>query len=176
MPFKPSVILASLFFSASLALAAPATLATVNGKAITTADANAFVSKVMPGMSFNKLDPKTKRQVVDQLVNQTLIRNQVIKSGIQSTPAFKAQYAALKDDLAVDMWMKQQMNKITVTDKEAKAFYDANGDKMKQGEKKLPYEKVKTDIINFIKLEKFKAMMNKTTESLRSASKVEVKL
>lgn len=175
MPFKPSVILASLFFSASLALAAP-TLATVNGKAITTADANAFVSKVMPGMSFNKLDPKTKRQIVDQLVNQTLIKNQVIKSGIQSTPAFKVQYAALKDDLAVDMWMKQQMNKITVTDKEAKAFYDANGDKMKQGEKKLPYEKVKTDIINFIKLEKFKALMNKTTESLRSASKVEVKL
>lgn len=173
---KSSLVLASIVLSSTIAFAAPATLATVNGKAITTNDAKAFMAKAIPGMSFEKLDPKMKRQVVDQLVNQTLIKNQVIKSGIQSTPAFKAQYAALKDDLAVDMWMKQQMSKISVTDKEAKTFYDANGDKMKQGDKKLPYEKVKQEIVQFLKLEKFKAHMDKTTDSLRSASKVEIKL
>ena len=173
---KLSLVLASLVLGSSLAVAAPATLATVNGKAITTTDANTFMAKALPGMSFDKLDPKMKRQVVDQLVNQTLIKNQVTKSGIQNTAAFKAQYAALKDDLAVDMWMKQQMGKISVTDKEAKAFYDANGDKMKQGDKKLPYDKVKNEIVNFLKLEKFKAHMDKTTESLRASSKVEIKL
>lgn len=171
---KFSWVLASLL-SSTILLAAPATLATVNGKAITTSDANAFMAKAIPGMSFEKLDPKMKSQVVEQLVNQTLIKNQVIKSGIQSTPAFKAKYAALKDDLAVDMWMKQQMNKITVTDKEAKAFYDANGDKMKQGDKKLPYDKVKKEIIQFLKLEKFKAHMDKTTDALRAAANVEIK-
>lgn len=165
-----------LLTAASFAFAAPATLATVNGKAITTADANTFLAKALPGMSFDKLDPKMKRQVVDQLVNQTLIKNQVIKSGIQNTPAFKAQYAALKNDLAVDMWMKQEMGKITVTDKEAKTFYDANKDKMKEGDKTVPYEKAKKEIMQFIKLEKFKAHMNKTSESLRATSKVEVKL
>jgi hypothetical protein len=134
------------------------------------------MTKAIPGMSFEKLDPKMKRQVVDQLINQTLIKDQVLKSGLQNTPAFKAQYAAIKDDLAVDMWMKQQMNKINVTDKETKAFYDANGDKMKQGNKKLPYEQVKKEIGQFLKVEKFKAHMNKTTDSLRAASKVEVKL
>lgn len=171
-----SYALTSLILSASFAFAAPATLATVNGKVITTNDANIFLSKAAPGMSFEKLDPKMKRQVVDQLVNQTLVKDQVIKSGIQNTPAFKAQYAAIKNDLAVDMWMKQQMNKISVTDKETKAFYDANGDKMKQGDKKVPYEQVKKEINQFLKLEKFKAHMNKTTESLRSAAKVEIKL
>lgn len=171
---KFSWVLASLL-SSTILLAAPATLATVNGKAITTSDANAFMAKAIPGMSFEKLDPKMKSQVVEQLVNQALIKNQVIKSGIQSTPAFKAKYAALKDDLAVDMWMKQQMNKITVTDKEAKAFYDANGDKMKQGDKKLPYDKVKKEIIQFLKLEKFKAHMDKTTDALRAAANVEIK-
>ena len=74
------------------------------------------------------------------------------------------------------MWMKQQMRKISVTDKEAKTFYDANADKMKQDGKKVPYDKVKNDIMNFIKIEKFKAQMNKTTETLRASSKVEVKL
>jgi peptidyl-prolyl cis-trans isomerase C len=172
---KLSRALASLVLSSTIAFAAPTTLATVNGKAITTSDANAFMAKAVPGMTYDKLDPKMKRQVVDQLVNQTLVKNQVIKSGIQSTPAFKAQYAALKDDLAVDMWMKQQMTKITVTDKEAKAFYDANGDKMKQGDTKLPYDKVKKEIMQFIKLEKFKDHMDKTTDSLRSAAKVEIK-
>ncbi|HLD23753.1 MAG TPA: hypothetical protein VJA83_07400 [Sulfuricurvum sp.] len=173
---KLSHALATLVLSSSFIYAAPATLATINGKAITTNDAKAFMAKAAPGMSFEKLDPKMKRQVVDQLVNQALIKNQVLKSGLQNTPAFKAQYAAIKDDLAVDMWMKQQMNKISVTDKETKAFYDANGDKMKQGDKKVPYEQVKKEITQFIKLEKFKTQMDKTTDALRAASKVEVKL
>ena len=171
-----SHLLASLVLSSSIAFAAPATLATVDGKAITTTDANAFLAKAIPGMSFDKLDPKMKKQVVDQLVNQTLIKNQVLKSGMQNTAVFKAQYAAIKDDLAVDMWMKQQMAKITVTDAEIKAFYDANGDKMKQGDKKLSLDQVKKEIGQFLKVEKFKAYMNKTTESLRASSKVEMKL
>ncbi|HZF70784.1 hypothetical protein [Sulfuricurvum sp.] len=171
-----SHLLASLVLTSSIAFAAPTTLATVNGKAITSNDANAFLAKAIPGMSFDKLDPKMKKQVVDQLVNQKLIKDQVLKSGIENTAAFKAQYAAIKDDLAVDMWMKQQMAKITVTDAETKAFYDANGDKMKQGDKKLSYDQVKKEIAQFLKVEKFKAYMNKTTESLRASSKVEVKL
>jgi peptidyl-prolyl cis-trans isomerase C len=173
---KLSLALASLVLSSSFVFAAPSTLATVNGKTITTNDANAFMAKAIPGMSFDKLDPKMKRQIVDQLINQMLIKEQVLKSGLQDTPAFKAQYAAIKDDLAVDMWMKQQMNKVTVTDKEAKEFYDANSDKMKQGNKKVSFEQAKKEIIQFIKIEKFKAQMNKTTDSLRSAAKVDVKL
>lgn len=177
MSQKFSLALLSLTLVSTFAFAAPATtLATVNGKAITINDANAFMSKAIPGMSFDKLDPKMKRQIVDQLINQSLIRDQVIKSGIQNTPQFKLAYDALKDDLAVDMWMKQQMAKITVSDKEAKAFYDANGDKMKQGDKKLSFEQVKRDIMQYIKMEKFKAQMTKTTESLRAGSQVDVKL
>src|SRR3990167_2525064 len=173
---KLSHTLAALVLSSSFIYAAPATLATVNGKAITTNDANTFVSKAMGGMSFDKLDAKMKSQVVEQLVNQELIKAQVAKSGIQNTPAFKAQYAAIKNDLAVDMWMKQQMAKITVTDKEAQTFYDANKDKMKQGDKIVPFEAAKKEITQFIKLEKFKALMNKTTDTLRKSSKVEIKL
>ena len=171
-----SHLLASLILASSFAYAAPVTLATIDGKVITSDDATTFMTKAIPGMTFDKLDPKMKRQVVDQLINQSLIKNQVLKSGLENTPAFKAQYAAIKDDLAVDMWMKQQMSKITVTDAETKAFYDANGDKMKQGDKKLSYEQVKKEITQFIKVEKFKAYMGKTTDSLRAASKVEVKL
>jgi len=173
---KLSLALASLVLTSSCIFAAPSTLATVNGKAITTSDANTFMAKALPGMSFDKLDPKMKRQVVDQLINQYLIKEQVTKSGLQNTAEFKAQYAAIKDDLAVDMWMKKQMAKITVTEKEAKAFYDANGDKMKQGDKKLSFEQVQKEITQFLKVEKFKAQMTKTTDSLRSAAKVEVKL
>ncbi|MDD5053279.1 MAG: hypothetical protein PHO27_11150 [Sulfuricurvum sp.] len=165
-----------LLTATTFAFAAPVTLATLNGKAITSEDANAFMAKAIPGMSFDKLDPKMKRQVVDQLINQSLIKDQVAKSGIQNTTEFKVAYANLKNDLAVDMWMKLQMAKISVTDTETKAFYDANGDKMKQGDKKLPYEQVKKEITQFIKVEKFKALMNKTTDALRSSAKVEVKI
>lgn len=165
-----------LLTATTLTFAAPATLAIVNGKAITATDANLFMSKAIPGMSFEKLDPKMKRQIVDQLINQSLIKAQVAQSGIQSTPQFQLAYAALKDDLAVDMWMKQQVAKITVSDKETKAFYDANQDKMKQGTKKVSYDEAKREITQFLKMEKFKAQMTKMTESLRASSKVEVKL
>lgn len=174
MILRLPLLLATL---ATLSLAAPTTLAVVNGQPITTNDASAFMSKAIPGMSFNKLDPKMKRQVVDQLVNQKLIKTQVAKSGIQNTPQFKLAYAQLRDDLAVDMWMKQQMAKISVTDKETKGFYDANKDKMKQPDgKTVPYEKAKGEITQYVKMEKFKVQMTKTTESLRAASKVEVKI
>ena len=72
--------------------------------------------------------------------------------------------------------MKQQMAKITVSDTETKAFYDTNKEKMKQNGKDVPYEKAKFEITQFIKMEKFKAQMTKTTETLRASSKVEVKL
>lgn len=176
MTLKLSLVFSALVLTSSTIFAAPTTLATVNGTAITTNDANAFVAKALPGMSFDKLDPKMKREVVDQLINQSLVKAQVIKSGIQNTPQFKAAYAAIKDDLAVDMWMKQQMAKITVSDKEAKAFYDANVDKIKQGDKKLSFDQAKGEIMQLLKLEKFKASMNKTTETLRAAAKVEVKI
>lgn len=162
--------------AASFSFAAPTTLATVNGSAITSSDASAFMAKAIPGMSFDKLDPKMKRQIVDQLINQALIKAQVKTSGIQNTPQFKLAYAALRDDLAVDMWMKQQMGKVTVAENETKAFYDANKDKMKKDGKVVPYEKAKFEITQYIKMEKFKAIMTKTTDTLRASSKVEVKL
>ena len=162
--------------AAAFALAAPTTLATVNGQIITTNDASAFMAKAIPGMTFDKLDPKMKRQIVDQLVNQALIKGQVQKSGIQNTPQFKLAYAALRDDLAVDLWMKQQMGKVAVTEAETKTFYEANKDKMKQANKVVPYEKAKFEITQYLKMEKFKAIMMKTTETLRASSKVEVKL
>ena len=68
------------------------------------------------------------------------------------------------------------MGKVTVAENETKAFYDANKDKMKQGGKVVPYEKAKFEITQFIKMEKFKATMTKTTDTLRASSKVEVKL
>jgi hypothetical protein len=175
---KFSAILSTLIITASMGYAAPAAvLATVNGQPITTNDANTFMSKAAPGMTYDKLDPKMKRQVVDQLVNQKLLKGQVATSGIQNTPQFKLAYAALKDDLAVDMWMKNQMSKITVSDSDTKAFYDANKEKMKgQDGKVVAYEKAKGEITQFVKMEKFKASMMKTTEALRAKSKVEVKL
>ncbi len=173
---KLSLALASLVISSSFVFAAPATLATINGKVITTNDANTFVNKAMGGMSYEKLDAKMKRQVVEQLINQELVKAEVTKSGIQNTQAFKTQYAALKNDLAVDMWMKQQMGKISVTDKEAQKFYDENKDKMKNGDKTVSFEAAKREIVQFIKLEKFKAHMNKTTDTLRKAAKVEIKV
>ena len=59
-------------------------------------------------------------------------------------------------------------------EKEAKDFYEANKDKMKQGDKQVPFEKAKEEITQFIKVEKFKAQMNKIVANLRSAAEIKV--
>ncbi len=170
---KNSII--ALLVASSVAFAAPATLATVNGKAITITDANTFLSKAAPGASYDKLDANMKKQVVEQLVNQTLVKEEVTRAGIYNSSEFKTKYAALKEDLAVDIWMKQQMDKIKVTDKETKEFYDANSDKMMNGDKKVSYADAKNEITQFVKFEKFKAAMDKTASDLRAKAKVVIK-
>ena len=58
--------------------------------------------------------------------------DEAIKDGIESTPEFKENLEKAKVDIALDVWTAKQLDKASVTDEEAKKFYDANSDKFKQ--------------------------------------------
>ncbi len=104
-------------------------LVKVNGKNITKQDAEAFVSATAPNAHYEQLAPEQKALVKKTLVEKVLFSELAKKEGIDKTPEFKKNMEKIADELAVNMWMKKQMDSAVVSDSEAKAFYDKNKDK-----------------------------------------------
>lgn len=107
-------------------------IATVNGKNITKADAQAFVSAASPNASFVQLAPEEQKMVADRLVEKELFTELAAKEGIDKKPEFQRNMEKLKNELLVNMWMKTQMDNIVVSDSEAKEFYEKNSAKFMQ--------------------------------------------
>ena len=104
-------------------------LVTVNGKNITKQDAQAFVTASAPKAIFAQLEPSEKRMVTDRLIEKQLFTELAAKEGIDKKPEFKRNMDKIKDELLVNMWMKEQMDNAMVSDSEAQAFYKKNADK-----------------------------------------------
>ena len=114
------------------ALTASDILATVNGKNITKQEAETFVKSQSPQASFATLTPAQQAMIVDRLVEKNLFIELAAKEGIDKKPEFQRNMEKIKEELLVNMWMKEQMDNAVVSDSEAKAFYDKNQDKFKQ--------------------------------------------
>lgn len=110
------------------ALVASDVVATVNGKTISREDIDTLL-KAMPGVNFDSLKPDVKQKVIEQAIERELLKQNAIKSGIQNSPTFKEALEKIKEDLSLEVWMKQEFEKITISDAEAKKFYDANPEK-----------------------------------------------
>jgi len=114
------------------ALTASDILATVNGKNITKQEAETFVNASSPQTHFSQLEKSQQDMIVDRLVEKVLFTELAAKEGIEKKPEFQRNMEKIKEELLVNMWMKEQMDNAVVSDSEAKAFYDKNADKFKQ--------------------------------------------
>ena len=97
-------------------------LATVNGKKITVAEVNAYLQGITGDKRIKIQD--LPAQHVKKFVSQYIDTLELYKKAksIEKTPQFKA----AKMKLAVDMWLKNRLVNIKISDKEAKAFYEKN--------------------------------------------------
>jgi parvulin-like peptidyl-prolyl isomerase len=114
------------------ALTASDILVTVNGKNITKQEAETFVKSQSPQASFSALPAQQQAMIVDRLVEKQLFTELAAKEGIDKKAEFQRNMEKIKEELLVNMWMKEQMDNAVVSDSEAKAFYDKNQDKFKQ--------------------------------------------
>jgi len=105
-------------------------LATVNGKNITKEDVNSILKSA--GITFDQLRPDLKQKVVDQAIERELLKEYAIKSGIQEDPEYKKALEKIKQDLAMEIWMKKQFDSIKISDEEAQEFYKKNIEKFKR--------------------------------------------
>jgi parvulin-like peptidyl-prolyl isomerase len=99
-------------------------LAEVNGKKITVKEINAYLQGITGDnrIRLQDLPAQHVKQFVKQYVD-TLALYQKAKS-IEKTPQFKA----AKMKLAVDMWLKNRLQTMKISDKEARKFYEENKD------------------------------------------------
>jgi parvulin-like peptidyl-prolyl isomerase len=99
-------------------------LAEVNGKKITVKEINAYLQGITGDnrIRLQDLPAQHVKQFVKQYID-TLSLYKKAKS-IENTPQFQA----AKMKLAVDMWLKNRLQTIKISDKEAREFYEKNKD------------------------------------------------
>ncbi len=122
-----SAVVASMLLTSS-AMAVEKIYAKVNGMNVTNNDIEMIIRN--PRINFSQLPPKIQQKVLNQAIDSKLLTQNAIKDGIERTKTFKKALEALKNNLALEIWMKKEYNRAKVTDKEAKAFYIQNKDKL----------------------------------------------
>jgi len=109
------------------------TYATVNGQDIDDKDVAAILA-VAPGVKFNQLPKDQQKKIIEQAVEKRLLSKKAIDSGIENDPTYKSTLEKMKKDLALEIWMKKQFEKVKVDDKDVKDFYNKNLKMFKQPE------------------------------------------
>lgn len=122
------LLLGTLSLATAISLNA-GVLATVNGQNITEKDINALMQGMQRGVNYKKLPSDAQKKILDQAIERKLLIDNAIKGGVEKTPEFQKALKELKNNLALDVWMKGQFNSIKISNSEAKKYYDKNGDK-----------------------------------------------
>ena len=132
-------ILSALLLTTTLASAQ--TLVTVDGVAITQKDVETALMNATQGR-FNQVPPakqaEFRKQVLEQLVAKELVYADAKKTGVLKSKEFKNEYAKVqervKKELAVQVWQKKELDKIKVSNKELKSYYNKNKEEFREKE------------------------------------------
>jgi len=111
------------------------TLVTVNGTAITDTDVEMTLMNATQGR-FNQVpadkQAEFRKQVLQQLIAKELIFEDAKKTGVLKSKEFKDEFEKIKKriekDLAIQVWQKRELDKIKISDKKLKDYYNKNKD------------------------------------------------
>ncbi|MCD6172770.1 MAG: peptidylprolyl isomerase [Sulfurimonas sp.] len=132
-------IISTLLLTASIASAQA--LVTVDGVEITQKDVETALMNATQGR-FNQVPSEKqaefRKQVLEQLVAKELVYSDAKKTGILKSKEFTNEYKKVqervKKELAVQIWQKKQMDKVKISNKELKNYYDKNKEEFKEKE------------------------------------------
>ncbi len=79
-----------------------------------------------PRIEFEKLPDTAKKQVIEQIVNRKLIAKNALKTGIDKDPQYVEAISGIKEDLALQVWQKNEVDKLKFTEQDKKDFYENN--------------------------------------------------
>ncbi len=117
-------VFAALAITTSSLLAEGKTYAVVNGDAITDTDIALILRN--PNIKFDNLPKATQDRVINQLIDNKLLRQHALSTGIEKDAKYKETLDNLKKDLALQIWMQKFSNEIKISDKDQKEFFEKN--------------------------------------------------
>ena len=108
-------------------------LATVGGMPITDTEVDEFLMSLgQRGQMYNNAEGRAI--ILEQLIGNKLLLLDAKRNLIEAEPAFKEQLAKLKDNLLANYAAEKAISGVSVSDKEASDYYEANKEKFSQGE------------------------------------------
>jgi peptidyl-prolyl cis-trans isomerase C len=110
--------------AADAAKPATDTVATVNGQKILAETFDVFVQAVT-GKPATEATPEQKSQVLDQLIDMTIVAQAAEKEGLQNVPATKARLSLLNTQVLAQAATEKYLATHPVSETEVKADYDA---------------------------------------------------
>jgi parvulin-like peptidyl-prolyl isomerase len=124
-------LLTSLALLSTMSMAQ--TLVTVNGTTITQQDVERELMQATQGR-FNQVpvekQAEFRKQVLEQLVAKELVFGDAKKTGILDSKDFKDRYEEvalrIKQEIALQLWQKREVDKIVISENDMKAYYDNN--------------------------------------------------
>ncbi|MDR1614772.1 MAG: peptidylprolyl isomerase [Campylobacteraceae bacterium] len=108
-----------------------AVVATVDGQEITDEDVNRALRQITGGRALNyeSLNSEVKKQLIDQVIEQKLLVKYAIKNGIEKDADYIKTLAQAKNDIALEIWIEKEFDKIKISNEQVKKYYDENSDK-----------------------------------------------
>ena len=89
--------------------------ATVDGEKITKNDDAVVLQD--PRINFETLPKSPQKLVLEQIINKKLIANQAFKDGVENDKDYKQALAKVKQDLAFQVWQKNQLETLKISEK-----------------------------------------------------------
>ena len=108
-------------------------LATVGGIQITERDVDELLMSLgQRGQAYNT--PEGRKMLLSQVINNKLLLLDARRNLYEAEPRFKEELARVKDNLLTSYAGEKALSGVSVTDTEAKAYYDENKAQFDQGE------------------------------------------
>jgi parvulin-like peptidyl-prolyl isomerase len=107
-------------------LVASEVVATVNGTNITQKELNEFVVSQLPGANFSLLTYEQQETVVNKLIDSKLFLEDAKKMKIDKNADFIEALKKEKEKLMLDFWMKEKVEEIVISNREARVYYRNN--------------------------------------------------
>ena len=108
----------------TVTLSATDSYGSVNGDKITKEDVALVLQD--PNIKFTALPKPAQKQILEQIINKKLLAKQAINDGIKNDPIFKSTMKKMENDLAFQIWQKNEIGKIKISESQQKDFYAKN--------------------------------------------------
>jgi len=106
-------------------------VATLNGKNIYTKEIESFMKIQYPKSHYDTLSKEQKSAVVSEYVDREFLLQKAKNAGLEDDKEYKIALQRAKENLLLEAWIKQEIAKVEVSDKEMLNYYIDHIEKFK---------------------------------------------